>query len=143
MNGCEVRSPSEKGQSLVEFAITLVILLILIVGIAEVGRMLFTFMALRDAAQEGAAYGSVNPSGDIENRVYESSTFLEDLHDQGEIAVNVTYSDTPPCAGDEITVKVTYGNFVITVPFLGAIIGSQTVPISAGISDTILTPPCP
>lgn len=141
----KARQDKENGQSLVEFAITLVILVILIVGIADVGRMLFTFMALRDAAQEGASYGSIHPDAisGIQDRVVESSSFVEDLHDAGEITINVTHGGVgTPCAGKSITVQVTYSNFVITVPFLGAIVGSQTVPISAGITDTILTPPC-
>jgi hypothetical protein len=29
------------------------------------------------------------------------------------------------------------------MPFLGAIVGSQTVPISATVTDTILSPSCP
>ncbi|MGD9092361.1 MAG: pilus assembly protein [Anaerolineales bacterium] len=141
MTVTEPRPRAEKGQSLVEFAITLVILLILLVGIADVGRMLFTFMALRDAAQEGAAFGSVNPTGDISGRVVESSSFVEDMHNAGEITISINHDGTP-CAGEALTVQVTYSNFVITVPFLGAIAGSQTIPISAGITDTILTPPC-
>ncbi|MFC1879838.1 TadE/TadG family type IV pilus assembly protein, partial [Chloroflexota bacterium] len=51
----------QDGQSLVEFAVALVFLLLLIAGIVDVSRALFTYMALRDAAQEGALYGSTNP----------------------------------------------------------------------------------
>jgi Flp pilus assembly protein TadG len=47
----------ENGQSMVEFAFGMVILMIILVGIVDLGRAFFTFMALRDAAQEGAVYG--------------------------------------------------------------------------------------
>jgi len=47
-----VRNCQEKGQSLVEFAFGLVILMILISGIVDLGRAFFTYMALNDAAQE-------------------------------------------------------------------------------------------
>jgi Flp pilus assembly protein TadG len=48
---------SAKGQSLVELAISLVILLFLLAGIVEFGLAFFQFVQLRDAAQEGALFG--------------------------------------------------------------------------------------
>ena len=52
----------ERGQSLVELAVSLVILLYLLSGAAEFGILFFQYVQLRDAAQEGALYGSMNPS---------------------------------------------------------------------------------
>src|SRR5512145_1107638 len=52
---------SAKGQSLVELAISLVVLLFLLAGIVEFGLAFFQFVQLRDAAQEGALYGSTKP----------------------------------------------------------------------------------
>src|SRR5215208_5843151 len=51
----------ERGQSLVELGISLVILLYLLSGAAEFGVLFFQYVQLRDAAQEGALYGSMNP----------------------------------------------------------------------------------
>ena len=141
MDNVKMSHNEEKGQSLVEFAFTLVFLLVLVVGIADLGRALFTYMTLRDGAQEGALYGSVNPTGNLTQRVYESSAYLQDLGNAGEITVSVSHDGTP-CTGEPITVQVTYSNFTITMPFLGTLVGSQTIPISASITDTILTPAC-
>src|SRR5512138_2139704 len=55
---------SERGQSLVELAISLVVLLYLLSGVVEFGIAFFQFIQLRDAAQEGALYGSINPQND-------------------------------------------------------------------------------
>ena len=52
---------SERGQSLVELGVSLLILLYLLSGAAEFGVLFFQFVQLRDAAQEGALYGSMNP----------------------------------------------------------------------------------
>ena len=52
---------SERGQSLVELAISIVILIYLLAGAVEFGLAFFQFVQLRDAAQEGALYGSMNP----------------------------------------------------------------------------------
>jgi hypothetical protein len=46
------------------------------------------------------------------------------------------------CSGNGIQVRVSFNNFTLVTPFLGAIVGSQTIPISASVTDTILTPPC-
>ncbi len=52
---------SERGQSLVEFSLGMVVLLVLVVGITDTARAMFTYLSMRDAAQEGALFGSVNP----------------------------------------------------------------------------------
>ena len=71
----------ERGQSLVEMAMSLVILLLLVGGVVDFGRAFFTFMALRDAVQEGALYGSINPAltQEIRNHVLDSSDMIPDL----------------------------------------------------------------
>ena len=53
--------PEKKGQSLVEFAISLTVMLILLAGTVDFGIGLFHYIAMREAAQEGALYGSIAP----------------------------------------------------------------------------------
>ncbi|MGZ9165968.1 MAG: TadE/TadG family type IV pilus assembly protein, partial [Anaerolineales bacterium] len=53
---------SERGQSLVELAFSILILIYLLAGAVEFGMAFFQFVQLRDAAQEGALYGSINPT---------------------------------------------------------------------------------
>jgi len=48
-----------RAQAMVEFAIALPILLALLVGILEVGRMVFIYSAVNNASREAARYGSV------------------------------------------------------------------------------------
>lgn len=158
---------TQSGQSMVEFGVSLVILLLLLSGIIDVSRALFTYMALRDAAQEGALYGSINPTMTeaIEDRVYGSSNILQDIveeetmspgfsayleedDDFGEeisadlpVSVDVTILGQP-CAGSGIKVEISYSEFPITMPFLGTVIGSQSVGIKASAVDTIISPSC-
>jgi hypothetical protein len=54
----------------------------------------------------------------------------------------VVSATSPPCAGGGITVTVTY-NYQLTMPLIGAIIGSQTIPVRASATNTILKPACP
>ena len=142
----------ESGQSLVEFAISLVLLLLLVVVIMDAARALFTYLSMRDAAQEGALFASAYPTSedDIRDRVCDSSDMMSDLCDNS--SVNITISPTVSgvyCMGSSgsesngIKVRIDYPSFPLTMPLVGAIIGSQTVSISAEVIDTILAPKCP
>ncbi len=53
------QSGGHPGQSLVEAALVLPILLILFLGIAEVGFFLFAQVQVTNATREGARYGSL------------------------------------------------------------------------------------
>ena len=55
-------SKKEEGQSLVELAIGMTIIVLLLSGIFDVGRAIFTQFALQDAAEEGLVYGVAFPT---------------------------------------------------------------------------------
>ncbi len=50
------------GQSLVELALTLPILLLLLVGVVDLGRVFNMSVALANGSREGARYGIINPA---------------------------------------------------------------------------------
>lgn len=134
----------ERGQSMVELALTITILMVLLAGTIDMGRAFFTWLALRDAAQEGASFGSIYPSYTnlIRLRVWDN---LEQVVPDPKTDVNVTvgYIDHP-CLGNTILVSVDYPNFPLTMPFLGTILGSQTLNIHASVNNSILKPiSCP
>ena len=54
----EPKDHREHAQALVEFAIVLPILLVILVGILEAGRMIFIYAAVNNASREAARYGS-------------------------------------------------------------------------------------
>jgi Flp pilus assembly protein TadG len=132
----------EHGQSLVELALSLTIILLLLAGAVDFSMAYFSFSAMQDAAQEGALYGSVNPTDEvgIETRVRSASSNPVDLSD---LAVIVDV-DVPPgaCEGDEVKVSVIY-DYPISMPFIGGIIRSQKITLTASVTDTILQPVCP
>jgi hypothetical protein len=136
-------SRSEWGQSLVEVAVSFMVLVLLLAVAVDLGRVFFSFIALREAAEEGALYASLQPSDDagIEARVRDSSETPIDLSDEDLVEVEIT----PPaslCAGNEITVSLTY-EYNLTMPLLGGIIGTQTFDLPASATATILAPACP
>jgi Flp pilus assembly protein TadG len=152
------KNKRERGQSLVEFALTITFVVMLLAGLIDLGNAFFSFVALRDAAQDGAVYAALEPIIDSNNngqydngeslnisaiveRVRNASSSPIDLNDTTKVTVNVSFDDDP-CQGNTVTVSVTY-NYPISVPFLGGILGSNTIPITASVTNTILTPACP
>jgi len=134
----------ERGQSLVELAISLTVILLLLAGAVDFSIAYFSFAAMQDAAQEGALYGSVNPTDTtgVVTRVRNASSNPVDLSNASLVDVDVvTNPATSPCEGDEITVKVVY-DYPISMPFIGTIIGSQYITLTASVTDTILQPVC-
>ena len=54
----KVHRTGRPGQAIVEFAIVLPILMVLLVGILEVGRMIFIYSAVNNASREASRFGS-------------------------------------------------------------------------------------
>ncbi len=150
------KTKRERGQSLVELAISLLILLMLLSGAAEFGVLFFQYIELRDAAQEGALYASTHPLvadvPEIIKRVRFASDRPLDLDSEmtkGTVTVTISvdgYSYTGDltnfkannCEGHALTVLVHYDHQVF-MPFMSRWIG-QTVPLNATVTDTILSP---
>jgi Flp pilus assembly protein TadG len=153
---------SERGQSLVELSISMVVLLYLLSGAVEFGLAFFQFVQLRDAAQEGALFGSMNPSSGvapIEIRVRSSSgdgitgspvnLLQNDPLQPKYVAVTITAKDvetgsdipdvSQACEGDALTVRVSFQHQIF-MPFIPALLGRNTIPLNATVTDTVLSP---
>jgi Flp pilus assembly protein TadG len=147
---------NERGQSLVELAISLVFILYLLSGAAEFGILFFQYVQLRDAAQEGALFGSINPNNQalIIDRVTDSSESplkLKELYDAGLLGITVKALDKDTnaektlanaCESDGLEVKVSFTHKIF-MPFIPKLIGRTEIPLTAVVTDTILTPVCP
>jgi Flp pilus assembly protein TadG len=141
---------SEQGQGLVEFALAITLLLFMLAGTIDLGRAFFTYMAMRDAAQEGASFAVINAMNGtaIEQRAKTtttpaagaSSVLAVDLNIEGvKVLTEVTGA---PCAGSAVTVTVTYDEFQLFFPFSNIIFGKNSIPLSTSVTDTILLPAC-
>lgn len=143
-----------RGQGLVELSISLMLMLILLAGVIDLGRMFFIYVELMEAAQEGAAYGSIARDYEeqvssviirVEERTRMSANRPIDLEGDPNVEIEVNLLDLNGsgewCEENRVQVGVRYTT-PITTPFLGAILGKQTIEIPAVIEDTILRPPC-
>lgn len=148
---------NERGQSLVELSVSLLVLLFLLSGAVEFGLAFFQFVQLRDAAQEGALYGSMSPDilANIEARVRgaSNSPVNMDIGASNPVTVNIYVDDVlvqtngsptgavvSACEGHALKVEAIF-NHVVFMPFMSQIIG-PTVPLNATVTDTILSPVC-
>ncbi|MHB0987906.1 MAG: TadE/TadG family type IV pilus assembly protein [Bellilinea sp.] len=147
----KINRTTEKGQSLMELALVLIFILILLAGVVDLGRMMFEYLTMRDAAQEGAGYGAVYPSycGQIIERTSQNmpdNTYNVVVLVDGmscEAAWTADKSLARPahgCEDKEILLSIDH-NFSVTMPLLSAFTG-PTVPMHVEIKDRIVRPTC-
>jgi hypothetical protein len=162
-----LKQSSETGQSMVELAVSFIVLLWLLAGIVDFGRLAFHYIAMRDAAQEGASYGIINPTDcyQIESRIraglVDEAVLLPNGDPRFEIEIKVTSGKSGEadgndysiqcdyttgytklaCAEHGIQVRITDKGFPITMPLIGSIIG-QSIILETDIKDTIIRPQC-
>lgn len=127
----------DRGQSLVEFAIALPLLLLILVGIVDVGRVLYYAIALQTGAREGAAYAAAftapDPS-DVTRRVCEA-TGLADPSGECE---GLDTSLRPD--GGDTSVEATYDVPLLFGQLLGPFGGDHVVHVRASATYPRLTP---
>ena len=114
----------QKGQTLVEFALVLPVLMLLVFGMLEFGRVLSTWLIVHNGAREGARYAAVGLSeGEVVQRVQEFCPSL----DAASLVVEVTGAQGP--RGDPVTVRVTYA--VEITPLLQPLFTEHPYPVGA------------
>jgi hypothetical protein len=147
----------------VELAIGLVVLLLLLAGVIDLGRAFFAFIAMRDAAQEGASYGSLYPTlagscttFDRDSTMFNSACIHQRIRSatntpinfntaiaNGDIILTITLVGGQACAGNAIQVDLDYPNFPMIMPLFPVIMGRSSIPLHATVTDEIIRPPCP
>jgi Flp pilus assembly pilin Flp len=137
----------EKGQSLVEFAVIATLLIVMLVGVVDIGRIFLTYMTMRDAAQEGAVYGAINPAycHQVEERVLSMVSNPADVQVEVLIDGGDCFSanpDTQACIGNEIMVNVVDPAFPMVMPLVSTFLGKNEIRLQASVAGTILRPGC-
>jgi hypothetical protein len=126
-----IRSKSSKtrGQSLIEFALVLPLLILLIVGSFEFGLLFMTYHTIQNAGREGARLAIVLPNlvNDDPRVITRVETLIPDTGLYSSFEDGVTNNGISNCAtNDQVTVTITGTyNFI----FL-RIIGIDTIVIS-------------
>ncbi|MEH7225121.1 TadE/TadG family type IV pilus assembly protein [Bacillus sp. JJ1566] len=116
---------SQKGQSLVETALILPILLMLIFGITDFGRIFHAYLTLDHAGREAARVATVGSNlGTIHTKITDATDSLGSSVGKKVFfgASIVTDTTATPTSGDEVKIELTYKVDFLT-PIIGQIIG--------------------
>ena len=109
----------ERGQSAVEFALLVTVLLLFLMAILDLGRGLYAYTAITAAAQEGVRYALIHP-GDgagVDAVVRRHAVGLDPTR-----MTSALFEPQP----DIVSVTVTY-DFVLITPLIGDLVGSEGV----------------
>src|SRR4051812_42363235 len=95
---------SEKGQSLVEFALILPLLLVLLFGIVDFGRALHAYLTIDHAGREAARAASIGGK---------SNQDIRDIAKAKAVGLGLTDGDVSispgsRSSGDDVTIIITY-----------------------------------
>ncbi len=124
----------EKGQSIVEMALLFPLLLMLLMGVVDLGRAYYVIVSLRDAADEGAAYAAIEPMKDNDIRLRAADA-------TGELVVvdpaNVSIDKPLLQAGAPITVTIEY-HYDFYMPLVTPLLPEEGITLRGQASHPIL-----
>jgi len=92
-----------RGQAIVEFAIALPVLLLILFGLFEVGRLIFIYSAITNASREAARYGSavgLEDTGQYHKYLYcdgikQTAINSAFLLRPADLTISISYDDGP------------------------------------------------
>jgi hypothetical protein len=138
----KVPKDREKGQSLVEFALTLPLVLLLVLGTIDLGLGFKTYIALTNAAREGVRWVSIHPTdlgcAGALNRIADEagqvnlvikSPISTDGYEVSFSPLGCDYG-----AGQQVTVSIDYEYELL----FGALTGLPAVPFNASATMVVL-----
>lgn len=102
---------SNKGQALVEMAFVLPILLLVLMGIVEFGRILNSYLIITNASREGARYSAIHSTNTQITSVIGSLTATLD---QSKLKITITPSEANRITGSSAEVRIDYDIDIIT-----------------------------
>ena len=121
----------ERGQSMVEYALVLPILLLLLLGIMEFGILVFNYNTIANAAREGARYGIVHWREGLDvDGIAEAVLALTAGLDQTALSIESFIIDDG-AVRVAVRVEVDYKARLVSGPIIRVFAGDDSVPLSA------------
>ena len=119
---------SEKGQAMVEFALVVPLLVMLLFGIIDFGRIFHTYLAIDHASREAARVASIGESdATIVSTAVTNAASVSLKSGQVSVSPGGTKS-----SGSDVTITITY-----PISFLTPVVSSITGPITLS-SSTVM-----
>jgi Flp pilus assembly protein TadG len=127
-----------RGQSLVEFAFGLPLLLLILLGTLDLGQMFFEYIDLRNAVREGASYGARNPTDTTGIKGWVTGHSSK-LATGTTVTVNLSGNYTTVGSTGTVTVTGTRTFTPITTAFLQNYFGLGPVTLTSSSSARVLS----
>lgn len=117
------------GQSLVETAIVLPLVILLLMGMIDFGLLLNHYIVISNASREAARKASLGGTdAEILTQVQNLTTILDDT----KLNVHISPSESCRNQGVEVAVSIEYQNRLIT-PVIGSLLGSD-IPLKSRVT---------
>lgn len=120
----QTRWRRQRGQSLPETAMMIVVIFMVVFWVFELGWLMYTYSVMADAANEGVRYSIVHSGGDASGTATTVQNFAStSLHNVSGLSTSVTFPDgsAAPPNRVRVTVRYTY------VPYLSQFINTPTM----------------
>jgi Flp pilus assembly protein TadG len=102
----------QRGQSLLETALMIVIIFTVMIWVFEIGQLMYTYTVLGDAANEGVRYAIVHSGGGAASTPTTKTTVTNfaktSIHDMSAISITVSAPDGNYNPPNRVRVKVSY-----------------------------------
>lgn len=131
---------SESGQSLVEVALTLPVLLLILIGLADFGRAFHYSIQISDAAREAASYAA-RTVGVTEAQVRQVACDELGLVDYGDpcpAAVDADYAETGGGWDHFVTVTVSYRIELMSGYLVGRVVDTRALTLRSTAQFPVL-----
>ena len=114
------RQAANRGQSLVEFALTLSLLVMILLGMLDLGRAYNAYVIITNAARNGAYFGSYHPtdSSGIQQRVVLEAQDSGITLTTSNVTISTTGVNSTPIA---VTVNYNFSFLTAFLPGLDAL----------------------
>jgi len=113
----------KKGQSMVETALILPIVILILMGIIDFGLMFNKYLIINNASREGARKAAV---GGTDYEIYSAVSNVTSSLEFSNLTITIYPNETLRKKGEEVTVTVQYRNNLIT-PIVSAIVNKSLV----------------
>ena len=150
-NAVKRRARTQQGQSLVEFAISMMFFLIFLLGLLDLGRLYFIYVALEDSAGEAAVFLSLYPEcldassgslcGDPNNATYRAQNAASgyfQFFDWGDNTQLNVYRPPVYATGTTVRVEIIH-TFDLLFPVIPDIVGADSITLRSEASHIIVS----
>lgn len=110
-----------RGQAAVELALILPVMLLILMGMLDLGRLFYYEEAMANAAREGARYGAANPDKTKADIIEKTKAEAPDITSSA-LTVDVNCSDITSGKNRKVTVEY---QFELMTPIMQGIVGNQ------------------